>query len=82
MTVTPIVIICYSKYMSTIEENLTAIETKLAYLEDFINKLQTIAVEHADSIDRLKIENRAIRAKLGEMDDVLQEMPNVRPPHY
>ena len=68
--------------MAPTEENMTKIETKLAYLEDFINKLQTIAVEHTDSIDRLHNENRAMRDKLGEIDDALQELPNARPPHY
>jgi SlyX protein len=58
------------------------IETKIAYLEDFMNKLQAIAVEHTETIDRLKNENRALRAKLGELADAVQDIPNVRPPHY
>lgn len=63
-------------------EEITQIETKLAYLEDFMNKLQAIAFEHTESIDRLKNENRVLRAKLGEIEDVVQELPNIRPPHY
>jgi len=66
----------------TTEEHFTNIETKLAYMEDFINKLQAITVEHSEAIDRFKGENRALRAKLGEIEDAVQEMPNVRPPHY
>jgi SlyX protein len=68
--------------MAVTEDQFTGLETKLAYLEDFINKLQAIAVEHSDSIDRLKMENRALRAKLGEVADAIQEIPNLRPPHY
>lgn len=68
--------------MAATEGQLTGIETKLAYLEDFINKLQTIAVEHSDAIDQLKLENRALRAKLGEVANAIQETPNLRPPHY
>lgn len=68
--------------MDTAEERLTLIETKLAYLEDFVNKLQAITVDHTDEIDRLKNENRAIRAKMGEIEDAVQDIPNRRPPHY
>lgn len=63
-------------------EAITRLETKLAYLEDFMNKLQAITVEHDDAIDRLKNENRALRAKLGEIEDTMQDLPNNRPPHY
>ncbi len=68
--------------MDTTTECILRIETKLAYLEDFLNKLQSIAVEHTESIDRLKSENRALKAKLGEIDDAMQDIPNARPPHY
>jgi len=68
--------------MAVTDDQFTGIETKLAYLEDFINKLQAIAVEHSDSIDRLTMENRALRAKLGEVADAIQDTPNIRPPHY
>lgn len=68
--------------MDTTSDRMTSIETKLAYLEDFINKLQTVAVEHTDAIERLINENKALRAKLGEVADAVQDIPNVRPPHY
>ncbi len=68
--------------MADTSDQFTGIETKLAYLEDYINKLQAIAVEHTDAIDRLNMENRALRAKLGEVADAIQETPNLRPPHY
>jgi Uncharacterized protein conserved in bacteria len=64
------------------DEDFVRVETKLAYLEDFMNKLQAIVVEHTETIDRLKNENKALRAKLGELSDTVQDIPNVRPPHY
>ena len=36
-------------------ERLTAIEMKLAYMEDFVNQIQNVAVEQAKTIDKLKI---------------------------
>jgi len=68
--------------MDIATDRITNIETKLAFLEDFMNKLQSIAVEHSESIDRLKSENRALRDKLGEVADAVQDIPNLRPPHY
>ena len=35
------------------EERLTCIETKLAYLEDFLNQLQEVTVEQGNIIERL-----------------------------
>jgi len=64
------------------EQRIIGLETKLAYLDDFMAKIQAITVEHTDAIERLKAENRALRAKLGEVEDQLQDLPNQRPPHY
>ncbi|MBO4437784.1 MAG: SlyX family protein [Spirochaetaceae bacterium] len=62
---------------------LTEIEIKLSYLEDFMNKIQKITVEHTETIDRLKAENRALKAKLSELIESQEdEIPNQKPPHY
>lgn len=68
--------------MNSTDERIVALETKLAWLEDFMNKLQAIAVEHTDLIDRLRTENRQLRDKLGNLEDSLQDVPQIRPPHY
>ena len=64
-------------------ERLTAVEIKLAYLEDFVNKLQNIAVEQGNTVDILKAENRVLKAKLSELIEAQEgDIPNRRPPHY
>lgn len=70
--------------MTTEEENrITALEIKLSYLEDFVNKLQTIAVEQGKTVDALKAENRVLKGKLEELIEAQEgEIPNRRPPHY
>ena len=62
---------------------LTEIEIKLSYLEDFMNKIQKITVEHTEAIDRLKAENRTLKAKVAELVEFQEgDIPNRKPPHY
>lgn len=70
--------------MTTEEESrITALEIKLSYLEDFVNKLQSIAVEQGKTVDTLKAENRVLKGKLEELIEAQEgEIPNRRPPHY
>lgn len=70
--------------MTTEEESrITALEIKLSYLEDFVNKLQGIAVEQGQTVDILKAENRVLKGKLEELIEAQEgEIQNRRPPHY
>ena len=62
---------------------LTEIEIKLSYLEDFMTKIQKTTVEHTETIDKLKAENRVLKAKLSELIESQEdEIPNRKPPHY
>lgn len=65
------------------DERLTALEIKVSYLEDFLEKVQNVVVEQGDLLDRVFAENRLMREKIKEMSDQLEgDIPNVRPPHY
>lgn len=69
--------------MTEIEERLTAIEMKLAFMEDFVRQIQEVAVEQAKTIDMLKKENKLISGRLRDMSDYLEgDVPNRKPPHY
>jgi len=68
--------------MDSTDERLTAIEMKLAYLEDFMSKLQAVTVEQGMGMERIRGETRAMLDKMNEIEDAVQDMPNVRPPHY
>lgn len=66
-----------------IEKKFIDLETKIAFMEDFINQIQKVAVEQAETIDILKKENKLISDKIREMSDSLDgDIPNRRPPHY
>ena len=64
-------------------ERLTAIEMKLAYMEDFVNQIQNVAVEQTKTIDKLQKEIKMISDKIREMSDAAEgDIPNRKPPHY
>ena len=48
-------------------ERLTAIEMKLAYMEDFVNQIQNVAVEQTKTIDKLQKEIKLMSDKIREM---------------
>ena len=65
------------------DERLTAIEMKLAYLEDFVNQIQNVTVEQAKTIDKLQKEIKMMSDKIRDMSNVMEgDIPNRRPPHY
>ena len=64
-------------------ERLTAIEMKLAYMEDFVNQIQNVAVEQTKTIDKLQKEIKMMADKMREMSDTMEgDIPNRKPPHY
>ena len=65
------------------DERLTAVEMKLAYMEDFVNQIQGVAVEQAKTIDKLQKEIKLMSEKIREMSNAVEgDIPNRRPPHY
>lgn len=65
------------------EERIVQLETKLAYLEDFLNQLQGVAVENSRTIEKLREENKLMAQKLRDLSDHIEgDIPNRRPPHY
>ena len=68
---------------SETEQRIIALETKIAYMEDFVNQLQAVSVEHTETIEILRKENRLLANKVKELSDQAEgDIPNRRPPHY
>ena len=65
-----------------IEDKFIALETKIAYLEQFTSELQNVVVEHTKTIDRLTTANRLMSEKITELIENSEEIPNRKPPHY
>lgn len=65
------------------EERIIQIETKLAYLEDFLNQIQGVAAENSKTIEMLREENRLMAQKIRDISDQMEgDIPNRKPPHY
>ncbi|MCQ2597188.1 MAG: SlyX family protein [Treponema sp.] len=65
------------------EERLTNIEIKLAYMEDFMNQIQEVAVKQAEEIEKLKHDNQILSQKLKDVYENMEgDIPNRKPPHY
>ena len=65
-----------------IEKRFITLETKFAYLEDFVSDLQGAVVSQGKEIDRLKVENKFMAEKISELMENAEEIPNRKPPHY
>lgn len=64
-----------------IEERFMALEVKIAYMDDFIEKLQQEAVENQKEIKILRDENKILSGRIQDLSENL-EIPNRKPPHY
>jgi len=65
-----------------IVDRFRLLETKLAYMEDFVLRLQAEMVERNTFTDRLAGEHTAVKEKMLQIAAELEEVPNRRPPHY
>ena len=65
----------------TPEERLITIETKIAYLEKYVNDLNQVIIEQDDAIKKLYRETEMLKKKLKNGDE--EKLPeNEKPPHY
>lgn len=65
------------------EERITQLEIKLAYLEDFMNQIQEVCVQQTNDIEKLKAENKLMAEKIRDLiENAEGDIPNRKPPHY
>ncbi len=63
------------------DERFITLETKIAFMDDFIQKLQEEAVEASKQITILREENKILSSRIRDLSENL-EIPNRKPPHY
>lgn len=65
------------------EKRLTAVETKLSYLENFVESLQAVVTDHNAQLDLLRNENIRLYNKIIELEESEGDsILDKRPPHY
>ncbi|MBR4374754.1 MAG: SlyX family protein, partial [Treponema sp.] len=64
-----------------INDRFVALEMKISYMEDFIGKLQEVAVENQKTIEILRQENKILSGRIQDLSENI-EIPNRKPPHY
>ena len=64
-----------------IEERFIALETKIAYMDDFIAKLQEETLANQKEIKILREENQILSGRIQDLSENM-EIPNRKPPHY
>lgn len=62
------------------EERLIELETKLAFLENYINELNAVVIEQDKSLKRLSAEYDDLRKQINASKESLPE--GEKPPHY
>lgn len=74
----------YTLFMdeNTIEDRFQTIETKLTFLEDFLQRLQDEVVSRNNVIDRLNAEYKGLKEKVLQIAADIEEIPSQKPPHY
>ena len=64
-----------------VEERFVELETKIAYMDDFISKLQDEVVSQQKIIEVLRAENKILSGKIQDLSENIY-IPNRKPPHY
>ena len=63
------------------ENRFITLETKLAFIDDFVNKLQQEVVKQQKVIEILREENKILSSRIMDLSENI-EIPNRKPPHY
>lgn len=62
------------------EERIVSLETKIAYLEHYVQELNQVVLDQEKTIRLLLHETEAIKKQLDDKKEKLPE--NEKPPHY
>lgn len=72
----------YNESNRSESNRIDALEMRFTYLEDFVKQLQEEVVAQSKTIEKLYMENAALREKIKELSELEGDVPNRKPPHY
>jgi SlyX protein len=64
------------------DERLTLVETKLAYLEDMVMTLNDLVIKQQKELELLHITKDRLESRIAELSEMAPDIPQRRPPHY
>lgn len=68
---------------SEIDQKMVGLEMKISFVEDFLEKIQDVCVEHTKEIQSLKAENLILKQNLALITEALRgDILSQKPPHY
>lgn len=62
------------------EERIIGLESKIAYLENFMNELNSVVIEQEKTIKKLSMEYEDLKKQISTGKEALPE--GEKPPHY
>ena len=66
-----------------LQDEIIKLPKNTEYMEDFLNQLKEVTVEHTNLIEKLEKENKILSQKVSDMAEQLEgDIPNRKPPHY
>ena len=78
----PVAILQFVLLQCGMDDRLTALETKIAYLEDMVTTLNDLVIAHGRELDFLHANKDRLEARLAELAEIAGDIPNRTPPHY
>jgi uncharacterized coiled-coil protein SlyX len=64
------------------DDRLTFLETKVAYLEDMLFTLNELVISQGRAIELLQATKEKLESRIAELAELGQDIPARRPPHY
>ena len=64
------------------DERLTFLETKVAYLEDMVLTLNELVIKQGRELELLQATKERLEARIAQLAELGSDVPNRKPPHY
>jgi len=71
-------------YIFNMQERMTRVEMKIAFMEDTVETLNALVAEQQKIIDGLLLKIERLESKISDLAEIAPglSIPNKKPPHY
>jgi len=78
----PVAIVRHGLLEYGMDDRMTLLETKMAYLEDMVLTLNELVITQGRDIELLQANKDRLEARLAELAEAGGDIPSRKPPHY